>query len=536
MNNKISPLLGKLSTHLQELEPFIEQKITEINHHFSKEIKPLYSEKDIMLITYADQFKEKGKNNFAALNSFITQDLKNIVSVIHLLPFYPWTSDDGFSPIDYQQVCKDYGDWQDIENIQTQKMFDCVFNHMSSKSLFFQKALSGDEQAKAMFHIVNEEEYNAKKFQQNIKKVVRPRTSSLFTPYHINGNTHYVWTTFSDDQVDTNLDNLEMCKYLLETFFFYIEKGARYFRIDAVPFMWKELGTNCSHHPKTHIFIQLLRAIVEKIHLNLYLVTESNVPHHENIAYWGNGENEAHIIYNFSLAPLILHGLTFETNQYLHTWAKEVFTNHQQTTYLNFTASHDGIGMRGLEGIVPEEDIQRLCTITESKGGIVGKKQSRDGTVRPYELNITWSSFLKQENEDKETFIRKVVNSHAIVMFFPGIGAHYAHNFLGTLNWHEGHEESGIPRRLNRKKLDYPIAYDETSERIKNELLSLIEYRTSHKVFSPLAKIQMLDINEKCLAFSRELDGQQVSVYFNLSSDTLKLDDFKLAPYELRFL
>lgn len=533
---KINDLLLGLNSEFKELEKYIEEKIKTLNKGFNGKSEKLFSEKDTMLITYADQFFSQDQNNLKTLNKFLQNDLKNKFSIVHLLPFYPWTSDDGFSPTDYQKVEETYGDWEDIENIPAKKMYDCVFNHLSSENEIFQKAIAGDVDAQKMFHFVDEQRFNSDSFQEYIPLIVRPRTSPLFTPFEVNGELKYVWTTFSADQVDTNLSNIKMMKYLLETFFFYIEKGAQYFRVDAVPFMWKEFGTNCSHLPKTHQFVQLLRAIADEINTDLYLVTESNVPHEENISYWGNGQNEAHIIYNFSLAPLVLHAIMFKTNEYIHDWTRKVFDISSETTYLNFTASHDGIGMRGLEGIVPEKDVFKLCEIAEEKGGVIGKKVSRDGTVRPYELNITWASMLKEPEEEEDTFVRKVVNSHSIVMFFPGIGAHYVHNLLGSLNWNEGYKESGIPRRLNRKKLSYPLEIDSHTEKIKDGILELIEYKSKKSVFSPTEKIEVYDLDSRCLCFSRGDVHNKIKVMFNLTNTHLVVDEVELKPYELRFI
>lgn len=536
MSKKINELLGELNSDFLSLVPFINKEIEKINQMSVKDEKSLFSNEDTILITYADQFNEKGKSNFESLNSFMTNELKGVVNTVHILPFYPWTSDDGFSPIDYKEVKKEYGTWEDVEKLSYKKMYDCVYNHISSESPFFKKALEGDEKAMSMFHIYSEKEYSTEEFQENIKKVVRPRTHPLFSEYIIDGKKHYVWTTFSKDQIDTNLNNVDMLKYILESFFLYIQTGARFFRVDAVPFMWKELGTNCSHLEKTHKFVQLIRAIIDSLNLNLYLVTESNVPHQENITYWGNGENEAHIIYNFSLSPLILHGLTFKTNQYLNKWASEVFKIGKKTTYLNFTASHDGIGMRGLEGIVPEGDIDKLCHIVEKNGGRVGKKRSRDGSEKPYELNITWASFLKDSRLSDEENIRKVVNSHAIVMFFPGIGAHYVHNFLGSENWQEGLEESGIPRRLNRKKFNYPLDLNERENQIKNDLVDLIAFKNSEELFRADKSIRMINIHEECLCFERYDDNDVIRVYMNLSDRDLQLERIRLRAYELKFV
>lgn len=537
--NKILQQLKALNPEFEELFPFIQSEIDDINQkHKEAADAPFFSNTDTVLITYPDQFYGEDKNNLQYLKDFITHDLKGCISHTHILPFYPWTSDDGFSPKNYHEVEPEYGTWQDIENLPCHTMFDCVFNHLSSESEYFKQARAGDKAKQEMFHIYDEKTFNTPEFQENIPKVVRPRISSLFTEYDFKGEKKYAWTTFSADQIDTNLNNKDMFKYILESFFLYINKGARYFRIDAVPFLWKQLGTNCSHLEKTHLVIKLFRSIVDKINLNLIIITESNVPHHENITYFGNGYDEAHMVYNFSLAPLLLHALVYQKNEYIHDWAKKVFHTTPKSTFLNFTATHDGIGMRGIEGLVPEEDIKELCTLTEQKGGKVGLKRSRDGSVKPYELNITWASILNDDELSEEDLVRKIVNSHAVIMFFPGIGAHYVHNFFGTQNWQEGFKKSGIARRLNRKKLKYPIEHSSFSKKVLEGLREWIDFKSQYPQISPNSYFEVIDLDSRVLSFQRGEGDSKLLLFFNLSDKKLKIKelDTALKPFELLIL
>ena len=116
-------------------------------------------------------------------------------------------------------------------------------------------------------------------------------------------------------------------------------------------------------------------------------------------------------------------------------------------------------------------------------------------------------------------------------MFYPGIGAHYIHNFLGSENWSEGYKESGIARRLNRKKLAYPLDLDSTSFEIKEQLIKLIQYKSSKRAFSPSSDFKINDIHPQCLSFTRGQGEDQIQVTFNLTNQKV----MDLAPYELRF-
>ncbi len=531
---KIKILLESINRDFLSLVPFIEENINSLKQQDN--CLEAFSEQQTVLITYADQFQNDKQSHLKSLDEFLTNDMQNLCSHVHILPFYPWTSDDGFGPNNYHEVSEEYGTWEDIDNIHAHKMFDCVFNHLSSQSDIFQKALKGDWISKQMFHTFSEDEYNDPMFQHQMKIIVRPRTSPLLTPYDFNGETRYVWTTFSADQVDTNLDHPEMMKYILESFFLYIEKGAKFFRIDAVPFLWKKLGSNCSHLHKTHLVVQLFRAIVDAIGSDLLIITESNVPHFENISYFGTGANEAHVVYNFSLAPLVLHALTFKTSHWINEWIKDVFDIPKGVTYLNFTATHDGIGMRGLEGLVPEVEVEMMCDATRSLNGRVGMKQSRSGEEKPYELNITWASYLESITNDIDLHTKLVVNSHAFVMFFPGIAAHYVHNFFGTQSWIEGRELTGVARTVNRKKLKYPLSLNDKESKVFTGLKEWIKLKSARKCFHPKADIELLSFDDRVISFKRTYKNESAEVYFNITAETLTANGHKLEAFDLLVL
>jgi len=533
--NRIKELLKSLNPKFEELLPFIEENIYKLKN--TEIDNQLFTNDQVVLITYPDQFQSQAKAPLKNLNDFVRKELEGSFSHVHILPFYPWTSDDGFSPINYHEVCKDYGEWGDVESLDSGKMVDCVFNHLSSKSPLFLKALEGSQKHIDMFHMFDEQTCGEKQFQEKLSKVVRPRTSPLLTPFKVKDKTMYAWTTFGDDQIDTNISNVDMVKYLLECFFLYIEKGAEFFRVDAVPFMWKELGTDCSHHEKTHNFVKLVRAVAEEINPKLLIITESNVPHKENITYWGNGKDEAHVVYNFSFAPLLLHGMTFGDSKLLNQWSNDVFNVPEECTYLNFTSTHDGIGLRGLEGIASEEDVSAMCEHARQRGGMIGMKTGADGEKRPYELNITWASYLEDEDIDEKKLVDKVANSHALAMFIPGIGAHYVHNFFGSKNWQEGYAESGIPRRLNRRKFSYPLNLNNFEKSVKNKLLELVQKKKSLKQFHPKASFKVVELSTGVYSFVRGEESESVLVAFNLQDSENMIEyrgeRIELAPYEL---
>ena len=204
------------------------------------------SQKDAVLITYADMVSDGKAHPFSTLKEFCTARLKGAFSAIHILPFYPWTSDDGFSVVDYRQVDKRYGNWDDVSRLseEFELMFDLVLNHCSSKSPWFREYVSGIEPG-SNYILEGDEE-------ADLSSVVRPRASPLLTPYQTRKGERHVWTTFSADQVDLDWTCPDLLFEFLDIIMFYASLGCRILRLDAVAFLWKEIGTNCLHLPKTH--------------------------------------------------------------------------------------------------------------------------------------------------------------------------------------------------------------------------------------------------------------------------------------------
>jgi len=403
------------------------------------------NQQDVVLITYADMVQSEDRAPLDVLREFCSQRLKGAVSTVHLLPFYPWTSDDGFSVVDYRQVHTDYGKWSDVENFASefQLMFDLVLNHCSSKSPWFREFVSGVEPG--MNYIMEGDP------QADLSSVVRPRSTPLLTPYQTRGGEKMVWTTFSADQVDLDWTCPDLLFEFLDIILFYLSMGCRILRLDAVAFLWKKMETNCLHLPETHEVIKLIRNFVEVVAPETILLTETNVPHEENISYFGKGD-EAHAVYQFSLPPLLLHGLLRGTSKHLREWATQLAPPPKGCHFLNFTASHDGVGVRPLEGILPQKEVLSLADEIEKKGGKVSMRSLPDGSQSPYELNVTYYSALS-EPDNPELGEARFICSQALALSLQGIPAVYFHSLCATPNDQAGFSETGRARTLNRKKV-----------------------------------------------------------------------------------
>ncbi len=485
-----------------------------------------WSERDVVLITYADQIRANRTTPLETLRQWLTaNDLADLLSIVHLLPFCPYSSDDGFSVIDYLAVDPEVGTWDDIERLghEVDLMFDLVLNHISQHSQWFQKYLVGEEPFVQFFVEMDP--------AIDLSMVVRPRSLPLLTEAHTSRGPRHVWTTFSDDQIDLNYAEPEVMLRMLRVLLEYAKRGARIVRLDAVAFLWKVAGTTCLHLPETHEAVKLMRDVVTAAFPRMLVLTETNVPHVENVSYFGAGD-EAHMVYQFSLPPLLLDAFQNGDAVYLRKWLANLDPPPPGCTFFNFTASHDGIGVRPLEGLVPEDRLDRLVEAVRQRGGFVNTRRRPDGSDVPYELNISYVDALapntRDEAPDVELHARRFLASQAVMLALPGIPAVYFHSLVGTQNDYDGVEQTGINRRINRHKYridelrGHLSSPDSLAGRIHEGYRRLLSVRKSHAAFHPDASLRLIDVGDpKLLVFERRSLGgdEQLIVLVNFGSD-----------------
>ena len=371
--------------------------------------KGYFSEQDVVLITYGDSLRKAEEAPLDTLHKFANSYFKGVFSTIHILPFFPFFSDDGFSVMDFFSINPELGTWEDINKLGSdfQLMFDHVLNHISAKSKWFEKYLEQEEGFEDLAIEVAP--------SVDLAMVTRPRSLPLLTEFKkSSGKTVHVWTTFSADQIDLNYKSINVLEKMVAALLFYVKQGATIIRFDAIAYLWKEIGTDCIHLSQTHKMVKLFRKILDMVAPNVMIVTEINVPHEENISYFGDGRDEAQMVYNFSLPPLLFYSFAKEDSTALSKWAKGLQLTSESNTFFNFTASHDGIGVRPLEGILSNEELNHLIGIVKDNGGGVSYKKNSDGSESPYELNITYIDALL----DKK--VRTGHLSYAKIFSFPG--------------------------------------------------------------------------------------------------------------------
>ena len=521
--DKVKDLLYKIygdetgSLALERITPIIEKYAVK-----NRKKETYFSQEDVILITYGDSLKKDGEVPLATLHAFANQYLKGAVSNIHFLPFFPYSSDDGFSVMDFFKIDPALGTWQEVAAIgqDFELMFDYVVNHFSSMGQWFQNYLDGQKGFEEFAIEVDP--------ATDLSLVTRPRSLPLLSAYEkTDGQTVHLWTTFSADQIDFNFKSPGVLEKMIELLLFYADRGAVILRLDAIAYLWKEIGTNCIHLRQTHEMVKLFRAILDQVAPDVIILTETNVPHDENISYFGDGHDEAQMVYNFTLPPLLFYTFVTEDATILSEWARGLYLASADNTFFNFTASHDGIGVRPLEGILEPGEIERLAEIVKSNEGQVSYKRNPDGSDSPYELNITYVDAIL--GDKTSTRADKFLASQSIQYALPGVPATYIHSLLGSRNWVEGVKQTGRARTVNREKLQIEklipelINPDSFRARIFFPYLHLIKTRKKQSAYHPNAGFEVLDIDPKVFGIKRYGKDQTIYAITNISSQSVSV-------------
>ncbi|MES1923941.1 sugar phosphorylase [Salinisphaera sp. T31B1] len=499
---------------------------------------PLEASTDIdasfnVMITYGDIVQRPGEAPLHTLGRFMADHLAHTIAAVHILPFYPESSDDGFSVMDYRAVNRDLGSWADVTALGAEHplMFDLVLNHASRKGQWFANYLGDVDPGRHYFIEVDP--------NTDLRAVVRPRSTPLLAEVATARGTRHLWATFSDDQIDLNFANPEVLCEFIDIIFEYVARGARLLRLDAVAFLWKELGTACIHLPQTHRLIKFLRALLSRYAPGVLLITETNVPHAENISYLVDGD-EAHVAYQFPLPPLIADALISGSAANLTDWAASLPALPDGCHFLNFTASHDGIGLRAVETILDAEAIQRLVDAVRERGGFVSTRAIADGTHKPYELNISYYDlFGTGEDYDSDAHIARFICSQAIAMALAGIPALYFHSLVGTRNDLTGVEQTGRYRTINRRRWDvgelgHRLEADGHHARVFFRLKRLLAVRARQPAFHPDAAQQIIDLGPSLFAVQRRAEGQTLLALHNVTAEPVPVPAHVLPEARVR--
>lgn len=502
----------------------VEQRLLDVvaKHRDSlgrRQTSPL-TERSAFLITYGDSIRRAGERPLQTLGAVLDETVGDEISDIHLLPIFPWTSDDGFAVVDYLEVDPQLGDWDDVAALRRSRglAIDFVANHLSSSSPWFQDWLAGSAQRRDYF-IEPPAGFDT-------SAVVRPRTSDLVHEYRrADGTTARAWTTFGPDQVDLNAANPAVLAELTDVLLTYVARGADTIRLDAIGYLWKDSGTSCIHRPGTHAIIKMWRVMLDELAPDVRLLTETNVPHRENVSYFGDLTDEAHMVYQFALPPLVLHSFVSGSSRRLTEWARSLEDLGSHATWFNFLASHDGVGLRPTLGILDDTERDRLVHRAESAGGRAAYATEPDGARSVYELNVNYLDALMNDAERSEphAVVARGLAAHAILLAMIGVPAIYVHSLYGSTGDIVGMRLTKINRRINREKLDADALLAELSTSSRRRgmlegLKAMLRVRRECPAFGPFSPQQVLDLGDQVVALRRGRGDEEVTAVVNVSA------------------
>ena len=527
MDVELQALVKRVRLHVESIYKHVDavtdyqglaEQIIQVAH-LSQAIKPpvtrldYWDQSDIVMISYADTIRQTGHPPLRILHRFLNQYFSDVINTVHILPFFPFSSDDGFAVIDYMSVNPAHGCWDDIKKIANDYhlMADLVINHCSSHSHWFKNFKKDLEPGKDYFFTASP--------QDDLSQVVRPRTNALLHEVEtVRGNKH-VWCTFSHDQMDLNFANPRVLLEFIDIIRLYLARGVRIFRLDAIAFLWKVAGSNCLNLKQTHEVVRLLRTIIERIRPDAMIITETNIPNRENLAYFGNA-NEAHCVYNFSLPPLLLNTLITGDCHHLKQWMMSMPPAQLGTAYFNFIASHDGIGLRPAKGLLTDEEIKTLTGTMQKFGGRISWRTGPDGEMRAYEVNIALFDALKGTVKGEDQLGEdRFICAHAIMLALEGIPAFYIHSLLATGNDYEKLQNTQHNRAINRhcwqlQEVDRALN-NSTSQhaRVYRRLKELISIRRRQDAFHPNATQFTLHLGNELFGFWRQSMDRRQSIF-----------------------
>ncbi len=518
---------------------------------------------DVALIAYADSIRGTDGSPLAALRRFVRRYLSaGAINTLHLLPFYPWDTDRGFSVRDYRAVDPRNGTWADIEALAGEfahLMVDLVINHASLDNPLVQGALTGDPRYR---DFVIRYDDGAQPEAEALAALTRPRPGPVLTRYYVVATGDHmratfdpppaggmpnqgaaghaggwVWTTFSRPlqadgsaatrQVDLNFRNPRVLLEMLDVLLYYRSHGADWVRLDAAGYMWKELGTPSIHHSNTHRLLQVLHDALAG-RADLVSVAEVNEPQDTILPYLGSAEAgvESDLVYQFAHFPLAVQALLSGDARHYKHWLRtlEPFAGRQFVTVFG---SHDGMGRKPVLGLLPDVDLERMVRdLVTGHGALPNYAWQAGGRRIIYELCATPWGLINRPDADEplQLQVDRYTACAALGLTLRGVPALYINGLLGVPNRLDP-IQLDENRSINREQFDEVALYAELDDhgsqmrRVLERLLRLIAARAGEPAFDPGGRqLEVLDSPASVVAVVAASRGSRVVALTNVSA------------------
>ncbi len=424
----------------------------------------------IQLITYPDSMGA----NLPELHYVLRKFFSKAVHGVHILPFYPSSSDRGFAPKTYDEVDPAFGTWEDVEKIgqDFDLVIDFMVNHISRQSIFFQDYVEKGPASEYADMFLSFDKMIPGGFiqEEDLEKVYtrkpRPHYQQLERP---NGTLEKIWCTFDYEQIDLDYDSPKTREVMRKFLIRLARNKPKMIRLDAIAYTTIELGTNCFFvEPKIWEYLDWFDDYASAFD------TEILPEVHEHFSYQFKLAKKGYWCYDFSLPMLVLHCLYMKTTRRMKSWLKKC--PRKQITTLD---THDGIGVVDVQDLLNQEEIDQTIEQLYEKGSNVKKTYSGPEyqNLDVYQVNCTYYSALGC-NDDAYIVAR------TIQFFTPGIPQVYYVGLLAGENDIELLEKTRLGRNINRHNYTLKEIREDIQKPVVQRLLKLMEFRNSYPAFN----------------------------------------------------
>ena len=432
------------------------------------------------LIAYADRLT--GGGTFGDLRRLLDGPLAGAFGGVHVLPFFHPIdgADAGFDPIDHTQVDERLGSWEDVAALasRTDVIADVIVNHVSSRSpRFLDYAARGEQSPFAGMFLTYSRVFPRGACESDLLALYAPRPGLPFTRYQRAGGLPVLlWTTFTSDQIDIDVEHPEARRYLTSILDASHQAGITAVRLDAVGFVVKKAGTSCFMIPETFDFIADFTA--ESHARGIEVLVEVHGHHQNQIEV----ARQVDWVYDFALPPLVLHALYTRDASPLKHWIE--MRPRNAVTVLD---THDGIGVMDVaadrrrgdaEGLLPQRDIDALVETIHGRSRGQSRLASGSAAQNVDSTQVNCTFYDAVGRRDAEYLVAR-----AIQCFVPGIPQIYYVGLLAGSNDLDLLRRTGVGRDINRHHYTTTELQEQFSRPVVQSLLALLRMRNSHAAF-----------------------------------------------------